>query len=77
MRFIFYLVVIYVIYKLITSLWRSRVEIKNFHYHDNRSYHDKDEEGKVHIKKDPSLREGSDKSSNSSGEYVDFEEVKD
>ncbi|TNE80879.1 MAG: hypothetical protein EP332_05940 [Bacteroidetes bacterium] len=73
MRMLFYLLIIYVVYKLITSLWRSRVEIKNFHYHDHRSYGDK--EGEVRIKKDPSLREGSQKSSG--GDYVDYEEIKD
>ena len=72
MRFLFYLAVFYIIYKLVRMVLNSRVTINNYNYNDQR-----DREGDVHIKKDPSDKERSHNSLDGAGEYVDYEEVDD
>jgi len=75
MRFLFYLAVFYLIYKLIRMVLNSKVTINNFNYNDQRE--PKNQEGEVHIKKDPSKGERSGNSLDGAGEYVDYEEVDD
>ncbi len=73
MRFLFYLALFYVIYKLLRMALNSRVTVNNYNYTDNRET--RDTEGDVHIKKDPSGSERSTKSLDDAGDYVDYEEV--
>jgi len=77
MKFIFYLILFYIIYRFIRAIMRTRVVIKSFHYQDNRTYHGpQDPEGKVTIK-NPGNPKKPGQISPDSGEYVDYEEVKD
>lgn len=77
LKIIFYLVIIYLGYKLYKAFRQANVIIKSFHYHDNRQQMNKEEEeGKVSIKENPAKGAGSQSSLND-GEYVDYEEIKD
>ncbi len=77
LKVIFYVVIIYFVYKLYKAFSQAKVIVKSFHYHDNRQQAPREEEeGKVTIKEKPAKGAGSQSSLND-GEYVDFEEVKD
>jgi hypothetical protein len=76
MKFILYLFIFYVIYRLIRGLFRAQIVIKSFHYQDNRSYNEAQQEGKTTIK-NPGTPKKPGKISSDAGEYIDYEELKD
>lgn len=76
LKALFYIAIIYFAYKLYRAFSQSKVIIKTYHYNDNRQYNKEEEEGKVTIKETPSEKSGTHKSLDKSGEYVDYEEIK-
>ncbi len=78
LKFLLYLFLIYLAYKLYRAITSARVIVKNYHYHDNRRSHREEKEGTMHIKENPAKKAGSSNNSlDDAGEYIDFEEVKD
>lgn len=73
MRTLLFFLSIYVIYRLVRLLLRSKVEIKTFHYHDHRPV-DERKEGEVRITRIDEKPTAKKKSADD--DYVDYEEVK-
>ena len=77
LKALFYIAVIYFAYKIYKAFSQAKVVIKTYNYTDNRQYQKEEEEGKVTIKTTGTEKPGTPKSLDKSGDYVEYEEVKD
>lgn len=74
LKAIFYFILIYMAFRLYRAISKANVVYKSYHYHDNRKT---EKEGEVIIKTPSGKKSQKQRSLDTDGDYIDYEEIKD